>query len=78
MRLHRSGSMCEHGKGMKSTKYFAWIIGLICGMELLAAIVLGGAGASVVFGLEGMMVASMLTVGATLTALGWAYRRRAA
>jgi len=32
----------------------------------------------VIFGLEGMMVAGMLAVGATLTALGWAYRRRAA
>jgi len=63
---------------MKSAKYFAWLMGFLCGVELLAAIVLGGAGASVFFGLEGMMVAGMLAVGATLTALGWAYRRRAA
>jgi hypothetical protein len=63
---------------MKSAKYFAWVVGIICGVELLAAIVLGGAGASAVLGLEGMMVASLLAVGTTLTALGWTYRQRTA
>ena len=63
---------------MKNTKYLAWIIGLICGVELVVAIVLGGAAASTLFGLEGAMVASLLTIGASLTLGGWAYRRRRA
>jgi len=33
---------------MKSTKYLAWIIGLICGVELVLAIVLGGAAVSTI------------------------------
>jgi hypothetical protein len=61
---------------MKSTKYLAWFFGLICGVELLVAIVLGGASASVVLGLEGAMVVSLLTVGSTMTILGWVYSRR--
>ena len=61
---------------MKSTKYLAWIIGLICGVELVIAIVLGGAAVGTIFGLEGAMVASLLTIGATLTLGGWIYRRR--
>jgi hypothetical protein len=58
---------------MKSTKYLAWIIGLICGVELVLAIVLGGAAVSTIFGLEGAMVASLLAIGTTLTLGGWAY-----
>ena len=61
---------------MKSTKYLAWVIGLICGVELFVAIALGGVGVSAVLGLEGAMVASLLTLGSTLTALGWVLRRR--
>jgi len=60
----------------KSTKYLTMIIGLICGVELVVAIVLGGAAVSTIFGLEGAMVASLLTIGALLTLGGWAYRRR--
>ncbi|MEE8045577.1 MAG: hypothetical protein V3T49_01925 [Dehalococcoidia bacterium] len=43
---------------------------------MLVAIVIGGAGASAVLGLEGAMVASLLTLGFTLTLFGWAYRRQ--
>jgi len=52
------------------------ITGLICGVELVVAIVLGGAAVSTIFGLEGAMVASLLTIGTLLTLDGWAYRRR--
>ncbi len=61
---------------MRSTKYLAWVVGLVCGAELVVAIMVGGAAASAVFGLEGAMVASLLTIGATLTIAGWVYRRR--
>jgi len=60
---------------VKSTKYLTWIIGLICGAQLIVAIVLGGVAVSTIFGIEGAMVASLLTIGASLTLGGWAYRR---
>ena len=49
---------------------------MICGVEMVVAIVLGGAAVSTIFGLEGAMVASLLTIGTLLTLGGWAYRRR--
>jgi len=61
---------------MTGTKYLAWVVGLICGIELVVAIVLGGAAVSTIFGLEGAMVASLLVIAVTLTFVGWVYRRR--
>lgn len=74
--MQRSRHVRKCGPFVKSTKYLTWIIGLICGVELVVAIVLGGAAVSTIFGLEGAMVASLQTIGATLTLGGWIYRRR--
>jgi hypothetical protein len=60
---------------MKITKYLAWIFGVICGAELVVGIALGGAGASVIYGTEGLIVTAFLTLGAALTIVGWTYRR---
>lgn len=52
-----------------STKKWAAIIAVVCGAELVGAAVLGGAGLSAFFGLEGLAVAVVLVAVASATVL---------
>ena len=47
---------------MKTTKTTAGIIGLVCGAELVLALVIGGAGIGSLFGLEGILVTASVAV----------------
>ena len=47
---------------MKNSGRLASIIGVVCGAELIVAAVIGGAGFSVFFGMEGALVAGAVVV----------------
>jgi len=39
---------------VKETKVWIWIVGVVCGLELLVIAIVGGAGIRAFFGLEGV------------------------
>lgn len=43
---------------MRESKVVVWIVGAICGIELLVAAMIGGAGLGSLFGVEGAIVAA--------------------
>jgi len=44
---------------VRDTKVWIWIVGVVCGVELLAIAVVGSAGVGAFFGLEGALVMSI-------------------
>ena len=58
---------------MNKTSRWATIIGIVCGAELVAAVVIGGAGLAVLFSIEAALIVALLGGVALMTVLG--YRR---
>lgn len=47
---------------MKNVKWSAGLVSLVCGIELIIAVVIGGAGIGILFSAEAMFVAGLITV----------------